>query len=211
MKKLLLIGAMALAGCTTQLGQFSVYSPKSLDFDNSQYTMADAVFTGCVLNMFLRHAQSVQMANYAPSVNTRGLIYTDKNRLVLRSTYHVFDLFVNQMGEKIVDTYLPDTPMMTCVGKDGTARAVSAVDSVATLRSDGRLAISLVQKHADQSINVRLDGIIGTGTLHTLTGDSISAYNDVDCPDRVHIESKTVDLAQPLSLPPHSVSVLVCD
>ena len=38
------------------------------------------------------------MANFALIVNTRGCIYTYPDGIVLRSTYHVFDLYVNYLG-----------------------------------------------------------------------------------------------------------------
>jgi len=37
MKKLLILGALALAGCTTELGKFTVYSPKPLDLTGGLY------------------------------------------------------------------------------------------------------------------------------------------------------------------------------
>jgi len=39
MKKLLFFGLMAFAGCSTQLGQFTVYTPKTLDLDSAQYVV----------------------------------------------------------------------------------------------------------------------------------------------------------------------------
>ena len=65
--------------------------PRDKNDDNSSYTMADAVFTACFLNAMNRHCDIVGMANFAPILNTRGCIYSYKDGLVLRSTYHVFD------------------------------------------------------------------------------------------------------------------------
>lgn len=47
-------------------------TPRDKNDDNSKYTMADAVFTACFLNMCLRNCDVVGMANFAPLVNTRG-------------------------------------------------------------------------------------------------------------------------------------------
>jgi phosphoglycerate kinase len=69
--------------------------PRDLNDQNCRYTMADAVFSACFLNMANRNCDLIGMANYAPVVNTRGIIYTHKEGIVLRSTYHVFDLYVN--------------------------------------------------------------------------------------------------------------------
>ena len=50
--------------------------------------MADAVFSACFLNACNRHCDVVKMANFAPTVNTRGCIFTYDEGIVLRSTYH---------------------------------------------------------------------------------------------------------------------------
>ena len=178
--------------------------------DNSQYTMTDAVFTACVLNMFLRHANSVKMGNFAPTVNTRGMIFTHKDGIVLRTTYHVFNLFVNQMGEKIVDSWIPDAMTMDCVDKWGSKKTVPMLDTVATIRADGRVAVSLINKSEHESIEIDVSDGGAIGTLYSITGDSVSAYNDIEDPERVAITESQVDITKPIVLPPHSVSVLVC-
>jgi alpha-N-arabinofuranosidase len=189
-------------------------TPRDQNDDNSAYTMADTVFTACFLNTLLRHSQTVKMANYAPSVNTRGLIYTHEEGIVLRGTYHVFDLFVNQMGERVIDLWDRAPGMMPVAGKDGKELSVCAVDAVATLRSDGRIALSLINKHpTDEAIvnlhlaDARLRGL----ELHCLHGDSTEAYNSIETPDRVRIHVQHPAVDQPVTLPPHSVSVLVAE
>ncbi len=39
MKRMLLLGMMAFAGCTTQLGKFTVYSPKPIDLSKGEYAV----------------------------------------------------------------------------------------------------------------------------------------------------------------------------
>ncbi len=186
-------------------------TPRDENDDNSQYTLADAVFTACVLNMFLRHADCVRMANFAPSVNTRGMIFTHKNGIVLRSTYHIFDLFVNQMGETIVDSWMPEQPVMTFTGPEGGPLQIPVLDTVATLRADGKTAISLINKSPADTVQISLSGCGKSGTLYTVTGENISVYNDIEHPDSVKITQRTLSITSPVTLPPHSVSVLVCD
>ena len=188
--------------------------PRGKNDDNSSYTMADTVFTACFLNALLRHAETVRMANYAPAVNTRGLIYAHKGGIVLRGTYHVFDLFVNQMGDRVVDLWEKDAPKMCVTAKDGREVLVDALDAVATLRPDGAIAVSLVNKHQDEAAEVSLTFPSGGAelTLYSIAADSVSAYNDIDAPDRVRItSSKPAPFggSVTLSLPPHSVNVLV--
>lgn len=188
-------------------------TPRDQNDDNSAYTMADTVFTACFLNTLLRHANSMKMANYAPTVNTRGLIFTHADGLVLRGPYHVFDLFVNEMGERIIDLWNPDAQSMTVINKEGQQVSVSALDVVATQRVDGKIALSLINKQADETLQVSLS-FMGEETpkalmLHSIQADSVDAYNDVETPDRVKIQSVTVKPNTPVLLPPHSVHVLL--
>ncbi len=190
-------------------------APRDRNDENESYQMADTVFTACFLNALLRHADSVKMANYAPAVNTRGLIYTHRDGIVLRGTYHVFDLFVNQMGESIVDLWDQDIRRMNVTAKDGRNVQVDALDAVATRRRDGRIAVSLINKHPSDAaeVSVACEGCDGAGlALHSIAADSVFAYNDVEDPDRVRIEITKPEMAGGavrLRLAPHSVNVLL--
>ncbi len=190
--------------------------PRDKNDENQSYTMADTVFTACFLNTLLRHADNVKMANYAPAVNTRGLIYTHEDGIVLRGTYHVFDLFVNQMGDRVIDMWSRDHHGMTVTAKGGCEVQVEALDAVSTIRPDGRVAVSLINKHSTDVIEVALSLVTCSSTdsvdLYSITADSVAAYNDVETPDRVRITTTKLtasDNAIGLSLPPHSVHVLL--
>ena len=88
---------------------------------NSNYNMADAVFTACFLNSCLRHCDVVGMANFSPVVNTVGAIFTHEDGIVLRPTYHVFDLFANHTYEEIVHSALAAASHLT--SRPQTAKA----------------------------------------------------------------------------------------
>ena len=185
--------------------------PRDDNDDNSAYTMADAVFTACVLNMLHRYAAHVKMANYAPMVNTRGLIYTHKDGLVKRSTYHVFDLFAHKMGETVLDVWEPQAAMFEARHKDGKMREVTTVDAVATRRADGAIVVSLVNKHPSQEATVTLDFEGFTpcrATLHTINGNGTNDYNDIDRPNNICIRTQALSAWASVSLPPHSVNVV---
>ena len=189
-------------------------TPRDKNDDNSTYTMADTIFTGCFLNTLLRHSNTVKMANYSPAVNTRGLIYTYQDGLVLRGTYHVFDLFVNYMGEDVIDLWQLESPEIEVFGKDGELYTISQLDMVATRKSEGNVAISIINKHPEKSIEVMVscDGDnSGQWNLHTIQGDGVDDYNDVEQPDNIKITHKAVESKEGLIqlwIPPHSVNVL---
>ena len=120
--------------------------------DNSSYTMADAVFTACFLNAMNRHCDIVGMANFAPILNTRGCIYSYKDGVVLRSTYHVFDLYVNHMGDTVLDSWEEgEKNTFTVLDKNGRKVTVNTLDILATQHSETeKISIAVVNKEPDK-------------------------------------------------------------
>ena len=191
----------------------SYITPRDKNDDNSTYTMADAVFTACFLNAMHRHCDVVGMANFAPVLNTRGCIYSDDRGVVLRSTWHVFDLYVNHLGDTVVDLWAEgDMPKMTVPFKWGGERTVDCLDVIATTFSDHEgLAVAAVNKDPDASHAVSIPlSAPAEVTLLTLNGDSKDAYNDVGH-EGVRVTQTSLGLQQgtlEIALPPHSVSVI---
>jgi alpha-N-arabinofuranosidase len=188
--------------------------PRDLNDENSRYTMADAVFTACFLNMANRNCDIIGMANFAPSVNTRGLIYTHEKGIVLRSTYHVFDMYVNELGENVLDTFAPENPVLKVNSKEGTPGETSALDLLATLDSGGSIVIAAVNKDPALKHDIRPEFSAGEKpgrySIKTLEGKSLDSYNDIDRAEAipgnaVEHEYKAGDA---IPLPPHSVNIL---
>ena len=60
-----------------------------------QNSLRDAVLAALNINIFARHADRVRMANIAQMVNVlQAMILTDKEKMVLTPTYHVFRMYV---------------------------------------------------------------------------------------------------------------------
>ena len=189
--------------------------PRDLCDDNSTYTMADAVFSACFLNMVLRNADIVGMANFSPVVNTRGAIFTHPGGIVKRSTYYVFDLYTNLMGDEVIDLWAQDVPRYLAKGERGE-REVDCVDAVATRRStDGKIVLALVNKHAEeaQTVQLQLDSSCEI-TVHTLCGQDINDYNDIDRETVIpFINDRAMEKRENgevfVKLPAHSVNIVV--
>ncbi len=190
--------------------------------DNTTYTMADALFAARFLNGCLRHCRTVGMATFSPVVNTRGAIFTHADGIVLRTTYHVFDLYANHTGPQVLDAHVqtPHFPVLeepTMRAQDSHAQKVQVpyVDAVATLDpKSATLSVALTNLHPAESMTCVIElGTEATGraTLRRLDADSPDAYNDIAHPDRVHIETEEIAIGGrvlTLNLPPHSLSVL---
>ncbi len=194
------------------VGRESYVTPRDKNDTNRTYTMADAVFTACFLNAMHRHCDVVGMANFAPILNTRGCIYSDDEGVVLRSTYHVFDLYVNQLGDTVVDLWAEcDMPKLTVPFKWGGERTVDAIDLIATAFSDRPgLAVAAVNKDPETEHTLRIPMTeTSQVTVMTLNGDSKDAYNDHGHEGvRVTVTDLGMVSELELTLPPHSVSVI---
>lgn len=186
--------------------------PRDKNDDNTKYTMADAVFTACFLNEMNRNCDIVGMANFAPIVNTRGCIFTYPEGIVLRSTYYVFDLYVNLLGDVVHDCWTEEVPVGRVTAKSGENVDVELIDSIVTSFSDkAGCAVAAVNKDSEKSISICLElEAEGAVRIHTLNGESTEAYNDVE---HQGVAVKCTELGKyecgmEVVLPPHSVSVI---
>jgi len=189
-------------------------NPRDKNDDNSQYTMADAVFSACFLNAMCRNSDIVGMANFSPILNTRGCIYSYKEGIVLRSTYHVFDLYVNYLGDTIIDIWSEDClPSMTVNHKNGREVEVDTLDFIATKWSDrAGIALAVVNKHPSESQEISLSSELDGNkvTLYGISGNSPDSYNDID---RNEVSIYTEELGSfkkgmKIEIKPHSVNVI---
>ncbi len=192
-------------------------TPRDENDINSTYTMADAVFTACFLNQCLKHCDLVGMANFSPTVNARGAIFTYKEGIVLRPSYHVFELYTKHLGDTVIDSWVSDNESFE-VDVDSNNVEVPALDIVATRREDtGDLRLSVVNRNpakaAELKINVSGMSDVHSPRLYTVNGPNQDAYNDIDRPNDVKIveldSSTQNEHGLNIKVPPHSVSVVV--
>ncbi|GGG15997.1 alpha-L-arabinofuranosidase C-terminal domain-containing protein [Paenibacillus abyssi] len=189
--------------------------PRDLNDLDDTYTMADALFSACFFNQCLKHSDLIGMANYAPSVNTRGLIRTHEDGIVLRPTYHVFDMYVNGLGDQVVDSWIQGNAVFKVEqGKESVE--VPVLDVIATIvEATGEVRIALVNRHPEDTVTALLktrDGRRSVLSWQGLSGDDKNAYNDKNNPERVKPSAMTGweadDQGIRITLPPHSVHII---
>jgi alpha-N-arabinofuranosidase len=181
-------------------------APRDKNDLNASYTLADAVFSASFLNRCLAHCRTVGMANFAPTVNTRGAVYTYPGGVVLRPTYFVFELY-RLLGDVVVDSWVPEAP---------TFGEIEALDVVATTGAGGGLQAAVVNRHPDRPLGVVLDAGSAarapSARLLTLTGPTKDSYNDVGHPDTVGIVETALKAEGGrlrFEVGPHSVNVVL--
>ncbi len=148
-----------------------------------QNSMRDALIAGTTLNIFQNHADRVKMANLAQTVNVlQSLVLTQKDKMILTPTYHVFDLYqVHQDA-----TLLP----ITIQSPDYTVDDVTipSVNASASRDSSGVVHISFVNLNATKKITVSTvlqDVDYKTVQGRIVTSPKFNDYNSFDQPGKI--------------------------
>jgi alpha-N-arabinofuranosidase len=114
-----------------------------------QNSMRDAILAATTLNIFNNHSDRVRLACLAQTVNVlQALILTNKEKMLLTPTYHVFDLFkVHQDANWLPLSFTsPDYAF--------GGNKISAVNASASKDKNGAVHISFVNADPHHSINI---------------------------------------------------------
>jgi alpha-N-arabinofuranosidase len=151
-----------------------------------QNSLRDALIAGSTLNIFNNHCDRVKMAALAQTINVlQALILTNKEKMVLTPTYHVFDMYKVHQDAK----YLPvnfNSPDYEVDGKKIPAINISASQDAA-----GKIHISLVNLDPNHNITINTDlkGINWNQVSgEVLTSVSYTDVNTFEKPGKVHLE-----------------------
>jgi alpha-L-arabinofuranosidase len=175
-----------------------------------QNTLRDALVAALNINIFVKHADRVKMANIAQMINVlQAMILTRDDKMVLTPTYHVLEMFKSYQDATslAIDLRSP--------GYNKDASTMPAVNASAVRDKDGRLHISLVNVDPNHAITItaRFSGITPASvTGRLLTAPAINSHNTFERPTAVKpaaftgaaIESGTLKVV----LPPKSVVML---
>jgi alpha-L-arabinofuranosidase len=180
-------------------------------FLHQQNTMRDALVAGVNFHIFHKHADRIAMTNIAQTVNVlQAMILTDKEKMVLTPTYHVFEMFKVHMDAKHVPVEI-ESPKYEMNGK-----SIPQISAGASVRDDGRMHVSLCNLHHEQPATVKcaLRGAKSSSKItgRILTTPAINTFNNFDAPDRAKPaafdSAKQSGDALTIDLPAKSVVVL---
>jgi alpha-N-arabinofuranosidase len=174
-----------------------------------QNSLRDAVLAALNLNIFARHAERVRMANIAQMVNVlQAMILTDKEKMVLTPTYHVFRMYVP----------FQDATFVPVAFNAGTYThgdiTLPRVDAVAARDTAGKLWLALtnVDPNRPTEIEASLAGVTATAaTGETLTAPKVDSVNTFEAPNTVvpkPVAAKVLGGKLTLRLEPKSVTVI---
>jgi alpha-N-arabinofuranosidase len=174
-----------------------------------QNSLRDAVLAALNLNIFARHADRVRMANIAQMVNVlQAMILTDKEKMVLTPTYHVFKMYVPFQDA----TFVP----VTFQAGNYTAGDISLprVDAITAKDAQGKLWLAITNLDANRATTIDVNIAGGTASAasgETLTAPHVDSVNTFDSPNTVApkpVSVKAQGGKLSLELPPKSVTVI---
>ena len=148
-----------------------------------QNSLRDALVAGINLNIFHRHSDRVQMANIAQLVNVlQAMILTDKEKMLLTPTYHVFEMYKVHQGATLLPLDVT-APQYTFGGS-----SVPSLHASASRDRAGKVHVSIVNLDPNRSATLSLK-ITGAGvrsaTGRILTGPAMNSINTFNQPDVV--------------------------
>ncbi len=177
-----------------------------------QNSIRDAILASLNLNIFARHAERVRMANIAQMINVlQAMIMTDKEKMVLTPTYHVFKMYVPFQDATSV-------PVSFDAGtyKNGDI-TLPRVDAIAAKDTKGKLWLAITNLDPNQPVEIdaSVSGINAkSASGETLTAPQVDSVNTFDAPNTVApkaISAKAEGGKLVLTLPPKSVTVVSVD
>jgi alpha-N-arabinofuranosidase len=172
-----------------------------------QNSLRDAIVAGINLNIFNQHAERVVMTNIAQTINVlQALILTERERVLLTPTYHVFHMYQVHQGARHIPLEVSDP------GYRQGSQAVPVLHASSSLDAQNRLHLSLVNLDPSRPAVVRLARKTRNIEGRVLTAARMTEHNTFDAPEQVKpavfdgVSSRGDELS--LRLPAKSVSVL---
>ncbi|MEZ4917851.1 MAG: alpha-L-arabinofuranosidase C-terminal domain-containing protein [Saprospiraceae bacterium] len=191
-------------------GWYNVEPGTNPGFLYQQNTMRDAMIAGATLNIFNNHADRVKMANLAQAVNVlQAVILTDEEKMLLTPTYHVMKMYSVHQDATLIPLRFESPDYVF------ESRSLPAVSASASMDSEGKVHVSLVNIDAQKTQAIDLDVTalnLKKASGEILTASSLQAHNTFDKPNLIQTQKMNgVQLKNGMlhvEIPPFSVIVI---
>lgn len=171
-----------------------------------QNSIRDAILAALNLNIFARHADRVRGANIAQMINVlQAMIMTDKEKMVLTPSYHVFKMYV-----PFQDATLVPVTFNAGVYTNGDV-TLPRVDAIAAKDTSGKLWLALTNIDPNNAVEIEASVPGSNAAGETLTAPKVDSVNTFDAPNTVapkRISAKVQSGKLNIKLEPKSVTVI---
>ncbi|UQC81582.1 alpha-L-arabinofuranosidase [Colletotrichum lupini] len=148
------------------------------------YTLSDALAVGVWLNVFVRQAKYVGMANIAQSVNVISPLMTTKEGITKQTTWWPLLLFSKYMRGSTIATHVraPEYEGATEPVWIRGAIETPYLDVSATIDDNGFVNLAVVNVHETKGFSVDLEGVKEGADVqvYTVTGENVKVVNTGD-------------------------------
>ncbi len=177
------------------------------------YSMADALFTGALMNACLQRADWIKMSASFNLLNVMGNFRVTPQQVWKTPTVLVLEMFTQLRGDKSVACAVQSPTTATpAAGNLPAFDAVPLVDAAATYDArTGTMYLSVVNRDPERAANIVLNGATrnGVGKIHHVTGPSPQSLNTEQDPELVTIEQRDwPEDSALLEIPAHSVAIV---
>jgi len=175
-----------------------------------QNSLRDALVAGLTLNLFNQHADRVKMANIAQTINVlQAMILTQKEKILLTPTYHVFEMFTPHHEAQLLPTKWQGADY--AFGPD----RIPGLSVSASRDHAGQVHVTLcnLDPNLPAAVTAELVGVQAKAISgRVLTAATMQAHNTFEEPDRLKpapfVGGQVTDLGFVATLPAKSVVVL---
>jgi alpha-N-arabinofuranosidase len=184
------------------------------------YDLEDALVIAGFLNVFVRNADIVKMANMAQLVNVIAPIFTNEKTLFIQTIYYPLQLFSQNVHGTSLDVFVDcdtyDTDRFFIgLGESTTIRKNVPYLDVSAAYNNGELVICVVNRHKDKAIATEIISqqgqFAGKFKVYEVNGPDIKAVNDFGKETVKTVQKPDIDASGEsfkYSFPPHSFTLL---
>lgn len=176
------------------------------------YTMSDALAVAVWLNVFIRQARYMGMANIAQSVNVISPLMTTKDGIVKQTTWWPLLLFSKHMRGHTLATH---TSCSTYDGETAPAWLQGAIDTPwldvsATINDEGMASMAIVNLSMEESFEIEVGGLqakSGSVKVYSVAAEKWDVVNSAD-KEAVTLKESDWDGKGKFSFPKFSITML---
>ncbi len=184
------------------------------------YDLEDALVIAGFLNVFVRNADIVKMANMAQLVNVIAPIFTNEKTLFKQTIYYPLQLFSHNVHgtslDVLVDCDTYDTgEFFLGLGETTTVQENVPYLDVSAAYNDGQVILCVVNRNKDKAIKTEIisqDGEFkGPMKVFEVNGPDIKAMNDFGKETVKTVQKSDVNASGEsftYSFPPHSFTLI---
>lgn len=174
-----------------------------------RYNLSDALAVAVWLNVFIRQAEYVGMANIAQSVNVISPLMTTPEGLVKQTTWWPLLLYSKYMRGSSVAVGLRSGEYTGDTHPAWLRSAVNTpwLDVSAALSDDGWINLAVVNIHEEKDFETEIRGAVSQVEVHSVSGSALDVVNTAEKHEVGITESKW-DGKGAFTFPKRSLTIL---